>query len=210
MRRIPTLLACIAGLLPLVALGQNAPAADNGQRIATTVCAACHGADGNSPVAANPVLAGQSADYITLQLQHFKAGIRQNPVMQGMASTLSDVDMRALGEYFSKQQPKGGTAKDPELVKSGQSLYRGGDLATNLPACAACHSPDGAGIPKNFPRLAGQWSDYTYAQLKAFKGGERGNDKAGKDVNGRIMNAIAQNLSDTDMRALADYVSGLH
>src|SRR5204862_1874057 len=117
--------------------------------------------------------------------------------------------MRALGVYFSQQKPKGLTAKDPALVKIAQKIYRGGDQATELPACAACHSPTGAGIPKNYPRVAGQYADYTYAQLKAFKTGERGADAAGNDFNGRVMNTIAQQLTDAQMKAVADYAAGL-
>ena len=179
------------------------------RQIAGQVCAACHGADGNSVAAANPNLAGQDADYITLQLAHFKAGIRANPTMQAMAASLSDDDMRSLGAYYAQQKPKGLAAKDPSLVKSAQKLWRGGDAANGVPACSACHSPTGAGIPKNFPRLAGQYADYTYAQLKAFKAGERGADAAGRDINGRVMNAIAQKMSDAQMKAVADYAAGL-
>jgi cytochrome c553 len=179
------------------------------RQIAGQVCAACHGADGNSVAAANPNLAGQDADYITLQLAHFKAGIRVNPTMQAMAASLSDDDVRSLGAYYAQQKPKGLAAKDPSLVKSAQQLWRGGDAANGVPACSACHSPTGAGIPKNFPRLAGQYADYTYAQLKAFKAGERGADAAGRDINGRVMNAIAQKMSDAQMKAVADYAAGL-
>ena len=203
-------------VLSTAALAQEAakpaPAAPDpakAQQIVTQICAACHGADGNSVAPANPNLAGQIADYITLQLSHFKAGIRVNPTMQAMAATLSDADMQALGVYFSKQKPKGLAARDPALVKSAQRLWRGGDAATGTPACAGCHSPTGVGIPKNYPRLAGQYADYVYAQLKAFKAGERGADAAGKDVNGRIMNEIAQKLSDAQMKAIADYAAGL-
>jgi cytochrome c553 len=178
-------------------------------QIATQVCAACHGADGNSAAAANPNLAGQGADYITLQLMHFKAGVRVNATMQAMAATLSDADMKALGIYFSQQKPKGLGAKDPALVKAGQKLWRGGDEASDVPACAACHSPDGAGIPKNYPRLAGQYADYVYAQLKAFQSGGRGADPGGKDVNGRIMASIAHDMTDAQMKAVADYAAGL-
>ncbi|HEX6137995.1 MAG TPA: c-type cytochrome [Casimicrobiaceae bacterium] len=179
------------------------------QQIASQVCAACHGADGNSAVAANPNLAGQGADYITLQLAHFKAGVRVNATMQAMVATLTDADMDALGLYFSQQKPKGLAAKNPAQVKSGQHLWRGGDEATGVPACAACHSPTGVGIPKNYPRLAGQYADYIYAQLKAFKSGERGADAGGKDVNGRIMGTIAQGMTDAQMKAVADYAAGL-
>lgn len=180
------------------------------QTIVNQVCTACHGADGNSPTAVNPSLAGQGAAYIALQLAHFKAGIRANPVMQAMAAPLTPDDMRALGAYFSQQKPKQSAAKDATLVTAGQRLYRGGDSASGVPACSACHSPVGAGVPKNYPRLAGQHADYSYAQLKAFKSGERGADKEGKDVNGRIMVTIASRMTDDQMKAAAEYATGLH
>ena len=183
---------------------------DKAQQTATQVCAACHGPNGNSMIAANPSLAGQGADYIHLQLAHFKAGIRQNPVMMAIASSLSDDDMASLGVYFSQQQPKPVGARDGDLVKAGQKIYRGGNLTSGLPACASCHSPTGAGIPARFPRLGGQYADYTLAQLKAFKAGERGNDKEGKDSNGHVMVDIAAKLSERDMQALAEYTAGLH
>jgi len=147
------------------------------------------------------------ADYITLQLMHFKAGVRVNPTMQAMAATLSEADMMSLGAYFSQQKPKGLAAKDPALVKIGQRLWRGGDSTTDVPACAGCHSPTGVGIPKNYPRLAGQYADYVYAQLKAFKSGARGGDA--KDASGHIMATIAANMTDEQMKAVADYTSGL-
>jgi cytochrome c553 len=205
--------AVVALVLPAVAAAQEtAPAkidVTKAQQTAAQVCAACHGPDGNSATPANPNLAGQHADYITLQLAHFKAGIRVNAIMQSMVANLSDDDMRGLGVFFSQQKPKGLTAKDPALVKVAQKIYRGGDQTSELPACAACHSPTGAGIPKSYPRVAGQYADYTYAQLKAFKTGERGADKAGKDANGRIMGAIAAKMSDDQMKAVADYMAGL-
>ncbi len=179
------------------------------QTIVNQVCAACHGSDGNSPTPVNPNLAAQPAEYITLQLAHFKAGLRVNAVMQGMAAGLSPEDMKALGAYFSQQKSKGLAAKDATLVTAGQALYRGGDAASGVPACSACHSPTGAGIPKNYPRLAGQHADYVYAQLKAFKAGERGADKEGKDVNGKIMTAVAAKLTDSQMKAIAEYMQGL-
>lgn len=185
------------------------PDLDKAQATVKNVCSACHGMDGNSPAPINPSIAGMPAQYIALQLAHFKSGIRTNPIMQGMAAPLSPEDMNALGVYFSQQKPKGLAAKDAALVQAGQKLYRGGDAAAGVPACAACHAPDGAGIPKNYPRLAGQHAEYTLAQLKAFKAGERGNDKEGKDVNGRIMATIASRLSDAQMRAAAEYTQGL-
>jgi len=205
------LLALMAGpalaAVPMQATAQNE--LERGRKIATEVCAACHGADGNSPTAVNPNIAGQHADYITLQLAHFKSGVRANAVMQGMAAPLSADDMRAVGVYFSRQKPKGLAAKDIELVKAGQALWRGGDAASGVPACSACHSPTGAGVPKNYPRVAGQYAEYTYAQLKAFKSGERGMDKAGKDNNGRVMHGVVRAMTDHQMRAVAEYAAGL-
>jgi cytochrome c553 len=211
------LLAAIAGAGYATAVCAQAPAAPasgkpdlaRAQTIARDVCAACHGADGNSATPANPNLAGQQAEYITVQLMNFKAGIRVNPIMQGMSATLTPDEMRALGLYFSQQKPKGLAAKDATLAAAGQRLYRGGDMATGIPACAACHLPNGAGVAKNYPRLAGQYAEYTYAQLKAFKNDERGADKEGKDYNGKIMTTIAFKLSDTQMRSLAEYAAGL-
>jgi cytochrome c553 len=211
MKRTLLLAAVIASALPAAAALAQAGKPDlaKAKGIVDQVCVACHGAEGNSPSPLNPSLAGMPAEYITLQLTHFKTGIRANAVMQGMASPLSADDMKLLGLYFAAQKPKGLAAKDAALVKAGQKLYRGGDSATGVPACAACHSPDGAGIPKNYPRLAGQYPEYTYAQLKAFKSGERGADKDGKDTNGRVMAAVAAKLTDAQMKAAAEYTSGL-
>jgi cytochrome c553 len=186
-----------------------APAPDAG-KIVSGVCAACHGADGRGTAPTNPNLAGMPADYITLQLEHFKSGVRDNAIMKGFASGLSDAEMATLGEYYAKQKPVAGKAKDAALVKAGQKIYRGGVATAGVPACMACHSPDGAGIARNYPRVGGQSSDYTYAQLKAFHDGTRGNDKAGKDVNGHIMHTIAARLSDDEMKSVAEYMQGLH
>jgi cytochrome c553 len=180
------------------------------KQTADQICAACHGADGNSPSPANPNIAGQQAAYITAQLKHFKSGVRNNAIMAGMVAALSPADMHTLGIYFSQQKPKAAGTKDRELALAGQKLYRGGNAASGLPACAACHSPDGAGIPSRYPRLGGQHADYALAQLKAFKAGERGMDKGGKDVNGRVMSQVAARLSDQEMQALVQYTSGLY
>ena len=208
------LLALLVG--PALAAAQApAPAAnakadlERGRQLATQVCAACHGADGNSAVPANPSIAGQHADYITVQLAHYKAGIRQNPIMQGIAQGMSADDMRAAGLYFSQQKPKGLAARDASLAKLGQALWRGGDSTSGIPACSGCHGPAGAGIPKNYPRVAGQYADYTFTQLQAFRAGQRGNDKDGKDANGRIMHTIAKQMSDAQMKAVAEYAAGL-
>jgi cytochrome c553 len=213
MKRSSLLAAVVLTAWPAAAaLAQTPPAKPDlakAQEIVKQVCSACHGMDGNSPTPVNPKIAGMPAQYITLQLSHFKAGIRANPVMQGMAAPLSPEDMKLLGIYFSQQKPKDLGARDAAVLKAGQSLYRGGDAGAGIPACAACHSPDGAGIPKNYPRLAGQYPEYAYAQLKAFKAGERGADKEGKDVNGRIMAMIAGKMTDAQMKAVTEYTSGL-
>lgn len=205
-------------LAACMAASASAQAQDSGgkpdlakaQQLATSVCAACHGADGNSASPAYPSLAGQHSDYITLQLMHFKSGVRSNAIMAGMVANLTAEDMRSLGAYFASQKPKGGAAKDQALATAGQKLYRGGSIANGTPACASCHSPNGVGIPPRYPRLSGQYADYTFLQLQAFKAGERGMDKEGKDVNGKIMSQIAARLSTSDMRAVAEYAAGLH
>jgi len=207
--RLAVLLCACSASAALAQQPAAKPDLAKAQTTATQICVACHGADGNSPTPVNPSIAGMPAEYISTQLAHFKSGLRVNPIMQGMAAPLTPDDMKALGLYFSQQKPKGLAAKDAELVQAGQKLYRGGDSAAGVPACAACHAPDGAGVPKNYPRLAGQHPDYTYTQLKAFKAGERGMDPDGKDVNGRIMATIASRMSDAQMKAAAEYVSGL-
>src|SRR5262249_34679457 len=149
-------LALVAGaaLLPCLAAAQPAAKADpaKGQQIATQVCAACHAADGNSPAAANPKLAGQFPDYLRKQLHNFKPASgkkaeREKPVMAGMVANLSDDDMRNVAAYYGSQKLKPESAKSKELAARGQKLYRGGNLATGVAACAGCHGPEGAGIP---------------------------------------------------------------
>jgi cytochrome c553 len=180
------------------------------KQIVDQLCAACHGADGNSASPANPSIAGQHAEYTSLQLMHFQSGIRANAVMQAMVAKLTPEEMQALGIFFAQQKAKPSAAKDRELVAAGQKIFRGGNASSGLPACAACHSPDGAGIPKRYPRVGGQYADYTLAQLKAFKSGERGADKDGKDVNGKVMAQIAFRMSEREMQAVAEFTSGLH
>ncbi len=175
------------------------------QQLVASVCAACHGADGNSTAPDKPKLAGQHAEYITKQLMDFKAGRRVNPIMQGIvaSSNLTDDDMKNLGAYFSQQTPKPGAAKDKDLALAGEKLFKGGDAGSGVPACAACHGPTGAGIPVQFPRLAGQHSDYVYTQLNNFRLGQRAND------GGKMMEVIAAKMTDQEMKSVAEYVSGL-
>jgi cytochrome c553 len=179
-----------------------------GQTIVSQMCAACHGADGNSPAAANPRLAGQTAEYLEKQMRNFKAAPgkkpeRDNAIMAGMVASLSADDMRNVAAFLASQKPKGGVSRSRELVFVGQKLYRGGNPATGLPACAGCHGPNGAGLPAQYPRLAGQYAEYTEVQLKAFHGNQRANDT------NRMMRSIAAKMSDAEMRAVSDYIAGL-
>jgi len=171
--------------------------------IAGQICAACHGADGNSPLPMNPSLAGQHPEYLFKQLNDFKSGSRNNAVMMGMVAGLSAEDMRNLAAYYSAQKPGESAAKDKDLVAQGRKLFRGGNLATGVAACAGCHSPNGAGIPSQYPRLAGQHPEYVATQLKAFRAGERANDA------NNMMRAVAARLTDKEIAAVAEYLSGL-
>jgi cytochrome c553 len=176
-----------------------------GQKIAAEVCAACHGPDGNSPLPENPKLAAQAADYIAKQLADYKAGKeRKSPIMSPMAAPLSEADMRAVAAHYAVQKPRPGAARNKETVSLGQKLYRGGNPATGVPACSGCHGPDGAGIPAQYPRLSGQHAQYTVAQLRAFRSVERSNDP------NQMMRAIAARMSDQEIAAVADYISGLY
>jgi cytochrome c553 len=165
------------------------------------VCAACHGADGNSPVPANPKLAQQHPEYLVKQLQEFKAGKRTSPVMQGFAAQLTDADMKNVAYWAGSQKAKAGFAKDKELVALGERIYRGGIADRQVAACAGCHSPNGAGVPAQYPRLSGQHADYTTAQLTAFRDGGRKNSLQ--------MTQVAAKLNDREIRAVADYIAGL-
>lgn len=168
---------------------------------AETVCAACHAADGNSVVSVNPKLAAQHPEYLVKQLNEFKSGKRANAVMSGIATSLSDDDMKGLAAYFAKQSLKLDQAKTNGKGSLGEKIYRGGVAATSVPACASCHGANGAGIPKQFPRVNGQHADYTLAQLRTFRTGER--------ANAPMMMAIAAKMTDAEMAAVADYIQGL-
>lgn len=204
--RLPILLwTAIMLMSSSAALAQEA---SKGQAIASRVCAACHGPDGNSPTAANPKLAGQVQEYLQKQLTNFKPASgnkpeRENPIMAGMAAPLSADDMRDVAAYFAQQTPKAGAAKNRDTLELGRKLWRAGDATRGVPACAACHGATGAGVPAQFPRLAGQYAEYTETQLKAFRTGGRANDA------NRAMRTIAAKLTDADIAAVADYAAGL-
>lgn len=179
-----------------------------GQEIVSKVCSACHGPDGNSPLSVNPSLAGQHPEYIYKQLGNFKSkdgkpAERNSVIMAGQVIPLSDDDMKNAAAYFSSQTPRPRSARDAELVKQGQQIYRSGIAAKSVAACASCHSPNGAGLPAQFPRVAGQHAEYTATQLKAFRAGERKNDP------NSMMRTVAGKLSDREIAAVSEYIAGL-
>ena len=172
-----------------------------GEASFTAVCAACHGADGNSGTPVNPKLAQQHPEYTVKQLQEFKSGKRANAVMSGMAATLSDADMKNIAYWLGSKPAKPGFAKDKELVALGERIYRGGIADRQIAACAGCHSPNGAGIPAQYPRVGGQHADYTAAQLTGFRDGIR--------KNALQMTQVAAKLNDREIKAVSDYIAGL-
>ena len=200
MNRVIAAVAALVSVTSVHAAGDPAKA----QAIVNQVCAACHGTDGNSLLPANPSLAGQHPEYLLKQLTEFKSGARANPVMTGMVANLSPDDMHNLAAYYASQTPKQMGAKDKDLVAQGRKLYRGGNASNSVAACAGCHSPNGSGIPAQYPRLAGQHADYVAAQLKAFRAGDRANDP------NEMMRVTAVKLTDKEIAAVAEYISGLH
>ncbi len=183
------------------------PDLKKGGEIASQVCAGCHGADGNSPTPANPKLAGQHADYLYKQLTNFKAKPgakepeRNNAIMAAFAAQLSDQDMRNVAAHYAAQALTPSAAREKSLVEQGRNIYRAGIAAKGVPACAACHGPAGAGIPAQYPRLQGQYAEYTESQLTGFRQGTRANNVS--------MTAIAARLSDAEIKAVSDYIAGL-
>lgn len=197
------LVAAAAAVLSLSAHAQQPVKPDLAKGAASygAVCVACHAADGNSTTPANPKLAQQHPEYLIKQLQEFKAGKRKDPVMQGFAAALSDADMRNISYWLASQKSKPGFASDAELVKLGERIYRGGLADRGIAACAACHSPNGAGIPSQFPHVAGQHADYTDAQLRKFRDGSRANNP--------VMAGVAAKMTDREIKAVSDYIAGL-
>jgi cytochrome c553 len=194
-----------AAVFAAPAMAQDAAKA---QSIASQVCAACHAGDGNSTAPANPKIAGQGAEYLHKQLADFKPQkgkkpARESPIMMGMVANLSDADMKGLAAYYAGQQLKPAAAGDKNLAAQGQKLWRGGNAASGVPACAGCHGPAGAGIPAQYPRVAGQYAEYIAAQLKAFKEGTRANDPNG------MMRGVTARMTDAEIRAVAEYAAGL-
>jgi cytochrome c553 len=196
------------GALALVAGAVGAQTEARGQRIAGQVCAACHAADGNSVAAANPKIAGQFAEYLHKQLLDFKPQSGKKPardsaIMTPLVANLSDDDMKSLAAFYAGQKLRPAAAVDKELALLGQKIWRGGIASSNVPACAGCHGPAGAGMPAQYPRLSGQFAEYTAAQLKAFREGARANDANG------IMRGVAARMTEREIQAVAQYAAGL-
>ena len=208
MKLFASLLIAAALVAPVFSAHANEPAAKaakpdmaKGEATFTAVCASCHGADGNSGSPANPKLAQQHPDYIVKQLQEFKSGKRANAIMSGMVAALSDNDMKNIAAWVGSKQAKPGFAKDKELVTLGERIYRGGIADRQVPACAGCHAPNGAGIPAQYPRLSGQHAEYAVAQLTSFRDGGRKNSLQ--------MTQVAAKMNDREIKAVSDYIAGL-
>ncbi len=166
-------------------------------------CLSCHGANGNSGGGANPKLAGQHSAYIYKQLMNFNnKKERDNPIMSPYAAVMTQQEMKDVSAYLQKQNIKVGSTKTSQGMELGQKIYRGGIAAKSVPACAACHGPNGSGMPAQYPRIGGQWAEYIKAQLIAFRTEVRKNSTQ--------MHIIAARMSDKEIEAVADYISGLH
>ncbi|MDX1634528.1 MAG: c-type cytochrome [Marinobacter sp.] len=198
----------IAGVVLGVSLSATAYGAGDPQagEANAAVCAGCHGQGGAQPVVAEyPKLSGLGETYLHRQLQLIKPQDRPIPSMMGLLDNMSDQDLQDLAAYFDSQDMIIGKA-NPELVDLGEKIYRGGNLASSVPSCAACHSPDGKGNePAGYPRLSGQSADYVVKQLKAYRSGERDSGPFAS-----VMMDVASGLTDEEIEAVASYVSGLH
>jgi cytochrome c553 len=177
------------------------PDLGKGGAISAQVCAACHTADGSRGSPANPIIAGQHAEYLVKQLVEFKATKRKSPVMNGMAAPLSEEDIRNVSAFYAAKSAKPGFAKSKDTVALGEKIYRGGIAERNVPACAGCHGPTGSGLPAQYPRLGGQHGDYVEAQMVAFRSGARANSPQ--------MVAVAAKMNDKEIKAVSDYIAGL-
>ena len=198
---IAVLATAFVGLIPNLLLAEGDAAAGQAK---SALCGSCHGVDGNSPLAMNPKLAGQSARYMVKQLQEFKSGARESAIMASMVLSLSDQDMEDIAAWYSSQQPTIQGA-NPESIELAERLYRGGNSEIAVAACSACHSPTGKGnAPAGFPLLSGQHAEYTLQQLKNFRSGARQNDGSA------MMRTVVERLTDKELEALASYVSGLN
>jgi len=205
----PTVLSSLAFSLCMLVAGSataseakpvSKPDPVKGQTLAAT-CQACHTADGSRGIPANPILQGQHPEYLVRQLTEFKSGKRKNAIMMGFASTLSEEDMRDVAAFYASKTAKPGFAANKDTLAQGELIYRGGIAGKQVPACASCHGPNGAGMPAQYPRMGGQHAEYTESQLLGFRSGARGN-------NAQMM-TISSRLNDAEIKAVSDYIAGL-
>ena len=195
------------GLSLLVSLPVFAAGDANAGQAKVAICAACHGADGNSVVANWPKIAGQHASYLERQLGLIKNGGREVPEMTGFVMGLSDQDIADIAAYYAGQKSKPGLT-DAALLASGEQLYRAGNSLTDVPACMACHGPAGKGNPLAvYPAVAGQHSVYTEKMLKSFRAGSMWGED---DAASKIMTDVTLRLTDAEIKAVASYIQGLH
>jgi cytochrome c553 len=178
---------------------------EKGKQIASQVCLACHGVDGNGTEPTNPEfpkLAGKQPEYLLKQFKDFKAGKRKNEIMAGMVANLTPDDMANLSLYYASQKAKPGIVKNPALAAQGKNMFLNGNPDSGVPACAGCHEADALGYG-TFVHLAGQHTEYTFLQLKRFNTGERDNDK------GLAMQSVTAKMTEQEMRAVAEYLAGV-
>jgi len=207
--KLPPVLSSLALSLCMLVAGQVSaaeakaafkPDLAKGQALAAT-CMACHTADGSRGTPANPILQGQHPEYLVKQLTEFKSGKRKNAIMMGFASTLSEEDMRHVAAFYASKKAKPGFATNKDTLAQGEQIYRGGIVGKQVPACAGCHAPNGAGMPVQYPSMRGQHAEYTESQLLTFRSGARGNSAQ--------MMAIAAKMNDAEIKAVSDYIAGL-
>ncbi|MEJ6120748.1 cytochrome c4 [Vibrio sp. 2-Bac 85] len=197
------LLVAVIAVLGFINVAQAQGDIEAGKTKSTT-CVACHGADGNSPSNLYPKIAGQHASYLVKQLQEFKSGVREDPIMAGMVAGLSEQDMEDLAAYFSSQTMTPETVS-PEVAEAAKKFYMGGDLDRGIPGCTACHGPRGNGLElAKFPKISGQHPAYLKSQLEKFRSNLRHNAPNG------MMKDISVKLSDADIELLSQYISALH
>ena len=200
---IASLLLSALATAPALAADAKAPLKADAAKGGTlsAACQACHTSDGSRGAPANPILQGQHPEYLVKQLTEFKSGKRANAIMKGMAAPLSADDMTHIAAFYASKSAKAGFAKNKDTVTLGEKIYRGGIADRSIPACSGCHSPNGAGIPAQYPRVAGQHADYTEAQLVAFRSGVR--------TNSAQMTGVAAKMNDREIKAVSDYIAGL-
>jgi cytochrome c553 len=179
----------------------DAAVAADAKSIAATVCAPCHGADGNGLPPIFPQLAGQTADYTAKQLTDYITGKRKNDAMAAVIAALKSDEVPGLAAHFAALPPSPNKAENTALIDLGKKIYVEGNAASGVPGCAGCHEANGAGSKLN-PRLAGQYQTYTVSQLQAFKSGARSNDKA------RVMRGAVEQMNTEEMKAVAEYLAG--